>query len=353
MPPRASGTIDTKVLADGSRAFHLRFRVGGGRQRVVLHERPECPCGCGGGWTEQSARHELGDLVARVRAGVWKPRERPAPPIPLADVPTFHAYASAWLHAKVEGVLGDKPIDENTAADYRWRLTRHLLPYFAKHRLDEIDRDVCLAFKAHKLRESAELRAAIAAGADLRDRRGRKLEPLGPSSIRKLIDTLAAILDEAVEDGLIERNPARGKRMKVRVPKPARTFLEMDELAALLQAAEDQDRSPLLVVPIGPTSRTRDRVARLAAAGKRPSAIAQELGLAKSTVTHHLRALGAANASPYAGRRAIVETARPQRRAGQRAVRRDASATRDSTTQTTPACGSPTPRPRPASATCN
>jgi DNA-binding CsgD family transcriptional regulator len=95
--------------------------------------------------------------------------------------------------------------------------------------------------------------------------------------------------------------------MKVRVPKPPRTFLEMDELAALLEAAENQDRSPLLVVPVGEMHRTRDRVARLAAAGKRPSAIAAELGLAKSTVTHHLRNLGAANARPYLGRRAIVE----------------------------------------------
>ena len=109
--------------------------------------------------------------------------------------------------AKVDGVLGDKPIDANTEADYRWRLTRHLLPFFAAHRLDEIDRELCLAFKAHKLQEAAELREALAAGADLRDRRGRRARPLGPASIRKLIDTLAAILDEAVEDGLHRPQP--------------------------------------------------------------------------------------------------------------------------------------------------
>jgi integrase len=61
------------------------------------------------------------------------------------------------------------------------------------------------------------------------------------------------------------------------------------------------------LVPIATTGRTRDKVARLAAAGKRPSAIAADLGLAKSTVTHHLRHLGAANAGAYLGRRAIVE----------------------------------------------
>jgi integrase len=221
-------------------------------------------------------------------------------------VPTFHEYASAWLRGKIEGVLGDKPVDENTASDYRWRLVRHLLPFFASYRLDEIDRELCLAFKAHKLQESAEVRAAIAAGADLRDRRGRRVQPLGPASIRKIIDTLAAILDEAVEDGLIERNPARGKRMKIRVPKPRRTFLEMDDLAGLLDAAEDQDRLPSIAVPVKKAT-TRDRVARLAAAGKRPSVIATELAIAKSTVTFHLRNLGIANPPPYAGRRAIVE----------------------------------------------
>src|SRR5437762_46516 len=87
-------------------------------------------------------------------------------------------------------------------------------------------------------------RPAPAGGPDLRDRHGRRLRPLSASSIRKLIDTLAAILDDAIEDELIDRNPARGKRMRVRVPKPARTFLEMDELAAVIEAAGDQDSSP-------------------------------------------------------------------------------------------------------------
>jgi hypothetical protein len=65
----------------------------------------------------------------------------------------------------------------------------------------------------------------------LRDGNGRRLRPLGPASIRKLMDGLATILDEAVDDGHIERNPARGRRMRVKVPKPTRTFLEMDERA--------------------------------------------------------------------------------------------------------------------------
>src|SRR5215218_991510 len=113
MPPEPTGQFAVEVLADGTRAFRLRFRADGARQRVVLHERPGCECGCGGGWDERAARAELGNVLARVRAGVWLPREPPAPPEPALDsaMPTFHAYASAWLTAKREGVLGDKPID--------------------------------------------------------------------------------------------------------------------------------------------------------------------------------------------------------------------------------------------------
>ena len=289
--------------------FRLRFHVEGARHLQVLHERPDCGCGCGGGWDERAARRELSNVLARIRAGVWAPpRPEPMPePAEATVMPTFHQYASGWLEAKVHGVLGDKPIDANTESDYRWRLTRHLLPFFAEYRLDAIDRELCAAFKAHKLKEAAELREALAAGADLRDRRGRRLRPLSAASLRKLIDTLAAILDDAIEDELIDRNPARGKRMRVRVPKPTRSFLEMDELVALLTAAEALDRTPAVPTALHSADRTRDRVARLAAAGRPPSAIASELGIARATVSYHLAQLGVANGRAYLGSGAIVE----------------------------------------------
>ena len=90
------------------------------------------------------------------------------------------SYAAAIVAAGTS-VYGDKPISDSTAADYRWRFRCHLNPYFRHLRLDEIDRDLCLAFKAHKLAEARELREAIAAGADLRDYRDRRLVPLGPA----------------------------------------------------------------------------------------------------------------------------------------------------------------------------
>src|SRR3954447_25974835 len=246
MSRQTTGGLELKTLRDGTSAFELRFRARGRRESVTLHGRDACECGCGGGWDERSARVELGNILARVRAGVWTrdaqhPRVAAHAAAATRRVPTFHEYASYWLQARGDGALGEKPLAANTRADYLWRLRTHLLPFFAPYRLDEIDANLCQAFKAHKIREAGELRAAIAAGADLRDRRGRRSVPLSLASIRKLIDTLAAILEDAVEDGHIDRNPARGKRMRLRVPKPNRTFLELDELGALIDAAGAQD----------------------------------------------------------------------------------------------------------------
>ena len=304
------GSIHSRTLADGTCAFYLRVPYQGERERVILHERAGCVCGCGGGWDEPATRTELGNILARIRVGVW---QRPTPPVALAEaegsreVPTFGAYAEWWLQAKIDGVLGGKPISENTIRDYRWRLHQHLLPFFGHYRLDEIDRRLCLEFKERKLREASEQREAIRAGADLRDHRGRRVVPLGPASMRKLTDGLACILDDAVEDEHIDHHPARGKRMRVHVPKPSRTFLEMDELACVLDAAAKEDRvidASAAPVQPGPTAAL---VMHLLSQDKRPEQIARELGVAKSTVSYHLRRAGANVGRGYVGRRVTCE----------------------------------------------
>ena len=143
----SSGGVRIRELADGTRAFELRFTAYGQREGVTLHERADCECGCGGGWTERAARNELANVRARVRAGVCqreKARPQPAPP-PTSEIPTFHEYASQWLERRSAGVLGDRPLSANSRADYLGRLRNHLLPYFGRRRLDEIDTEMCVA----------------------------------------------------------------------------------------------------------------------------------------------------------------------------------------------------------------
>ncbi len=308
MAPRIRGTLHTHVLADGTRAFHLRVPYRGERPRIVLHEHESCECGCGGGWDEPAARNELGNILARIRVGVWKP---PTPPTPLAKpadggpqaVETFRVYAEWWLEAKILGSIGEKPIAPSTELDYRWRLS-HLLRFFGRYRLDQIDYDLCQRFKTHKLREAREIRDALAAGANLRTRHNSRMRPLSASSLRRLIMTLNAILDEAVDDAKIPVNPARGRRMRIKVPKPRRTFLEIDELTVLLDAATRQDR-PLQTVPDRGLGETARAVALLLLEGLRPWQIAERLNLTRGTVSWHTRRLGATVGHGYIGRQAV------------------------------------------------
>jgi integrase len=251
----------------------------------------------------------LVNILAKVKAGVWKKR-KPAPPVEASRIPTFHEYALKWFENKKAGLLGDRPIGAHTEADYRSRLVNHILPFFGDHPINEITTEDCIEFKAHKLKESAELRRSIEAGAELRDRRGRRIRPLGPATLRKLIACLTSILDEAVSDGYLPRNPARTRRMRINVPKPRRTFLEMDELVALTDAAAEQDasiaRARLPVTPKPGT--TAANVADRWEAGMRAIHIAADLGISRATVTYHLRRLRYSDPGFYEGRRAIVAT---------------------------------------------
>jgi len=309
MARQRMGSMETRVLTDRTRVFHLRFQVDGRRHTVVLHERPSCNCGCGGGWEETAARAKLADMLARVRAGLWRgPRSerrvvgRGAGARPVA---TFGHYAAGWLEGKIAGVLGDRPIAPNTVSDYRVRL-RHL-SYLDSYPLDRIDAALCLELKSHLLAEAREIREAIAAGAKPREGSGRRRRPLGPASIRKVLDALGSILDEAVEDGLIEHNPARGRRMRVRVPKPKRTCLEMDELVYLFESAADQDDPTAGMVASQARSESAAAVAELAAQWLRPGQVAERLGLSTPTVTYPLRRLGVKSGRGYVGRRVICE----------------------------------------------
>jgi integrase len=308
MARETTGSCKARSLADGTRAFDLRFQVGGERESLVLHERPDCTCGCGGGWDEPAARTELGNILARVRVGIW---ERPQPPTGISEfgsgqeVPLYGAYGEWWLEQKIAGVFGDRPLAENTARHYR-NCLRHLTAFFGGYPLDQIDGDLNLSFKAHLLKSARDQRDALDAGADLRDGQGRRLRPLGLPQIAKVLAVHRAILEAALEDRHVDHNSARGRRLRVRVPKPRRTFLEMDELGALLDAAERQDAAMFVKAPEG-IGATAAAVADLAGKGLAPAQIAAEIARARSTVTYHLRQLGCEIGRGYIGRRAICE----------------------------------------------
>jgi integrase len=69
---------------------------------------------------------------------------------------------------------------------------------------------------------------------------------LGAAQINKTLKALAMILDAAIEYGVIDRaNPARGRRRRVKVDTPTRTWVEPEQLMALLESAPKGHRAVL------------------------------------------------------------------------------------------------------------
>lgn len=82
------------------------------------------------------------------------------------------------------------------------------------------------------------------------DRRGRthrrQRRGLSAGSINKCIITLAAIVEDAVEYGLMPRNVARGKKRRLQASTPRRAWLDRaDAMAALLDGAGRLDQDAL------------------------------------------------------------------------------------------------------------
>ncbi len=104
--------------------------------------------------------------------------------------------------------------------DYEWQLSCHLLPFFRGHRLSQIT-----------IAEVDRYRQAQV-------RHGK----LSVTSINKTITRLGQILEVAVEYGLIERNPAKGRRRRLKAVRASAVWLDRAEhVEALLNAAGELD----------------------------------------------------------------------------------------------------------------
>ncbi|HEX8977833.1 MAG TPA: site-specific integrase [Solirubrobacteraceae bacterium] len=126
-------------------------------------------------------------------------------------------------------------------------------------------------YREQKVIERERVAQAIAAGEPLRDKRGQRRVPLSNESINKTLVTLTQILDSAVERGLLDSNPARGKRRRLKVAKPIRRQLEADDLKELLAVAGEMDRSLYRGHLIG----RRPMIAVMAKSGLRVSEMCQ------------------------------------------------------------------------------
>lgn len=225
MPPKPSGSV---VEPKEGRAWALRFRAYGKRHYVTLGSSEE-------GWNRARAVRELRHVLADAERGIWRPGLPDSEKTP-DDEPTFHEFASEWF----EGAAPE--LRERTRIDYQWRLSNHLLPYFAKQRLSTITVEEVDRYRRAKVRESKAVEEAQRRQINLpKEKREQLLRPLSNGSINKTIRLLAVILEQAVEYGYLDRNPARGRKRLLKEGKPTRSYLQPDQVAALLSAAHQLD----------------------------------------------------------------------------------------------------------------
>ncbi len=212
MPRRATGQV---IEPSEGRSWAIRFRAYGKRRYVALGTAEE-------GWSRKRAEAELRHVLADVERGLWRPYEPAKAPL-VAETPTFHEFASEWMEGR------EPDLRPKTVKSYRWLLSGHLLPHFAKLHLDQIGPEHVDRYKAAKLREGA----------------------LGPNQINKSIGLLAMILDAAGDYGHVDpaRNVARGRRRRVKRTVPKRPTIEPEQLPSLLEGA--RKLRPLIAIMAG------------------------------------------------------------------------------------------------------
>ncbi len=248
MPPRNDGQVTDWLWKDGETiTFGARVRAYGKRHRLVFGTNEQ-------GWNRTRAEIELEAIMQQVLRGTWEPPDTRTSVVPreaavqkTADQP-FAAFAHRVVDAKRSHGL-----DDDTIADLEWRLS-YLIGHFGSRPLAEIDVAATDGFRDELAKRSRAIRDAQARGKPLvetvkRASGGsykRRKRPLSNTSINSILALLSQILQRACDYGYIDRNPMKvGERRDRFLPtvKPSRTFLEIDELHALLNTAGELDAS--------------------------------------------------------------------------------------------------------------
>jgi integrase len=176
------------------------------------------------------AEEALDKRLAEVKLHIYQPPAKKSVVELPADEPTFWQYADEWMATRRAEGLAKK-----TIVDLEWSLNRHLI-WFGHHRLSDITPREVKRYTQAKLAERSAIEearaAAIAKGEPFTDR------PLSNGSINHTLRHLAQVLESAVDDELLGSNPAAGSRRRLKASKPARPWVEPEQLMSLLGSSD-------------------------------------------------------------------------------------------------------------------
>jgi integrase len=157
---------------------------------------------------------------------------------------TLKELAEMWMEEREFVDLAPKTREAEATA-----LRCHLLPAFGLDRIHEITPDLLRRYIKKKLTFApGHAKAAPVVGKVASARKA----PLGRTAVRQQIQTLNKIYKWAVEQGLVSSNPCDrvGKSALAPVASEVQVF-EIEEVRALLGAAEDDEERAILLLMVG------------------------------------------------------------------------------------------------------
>ena len=304
MGRRRSGTLRRQRTEQGiSYGVAFSYR----NQQVYVHLGGEWD-----GWDDERAAEEQRFLMEKVNRGEWTP-----PPaeseldMAIEATPTFQVEASEWLHRR-KVRAGDPEGASKTIRDLEWRLSV-VINRFGPVPIDRIDFGLADELVVELCEERAALERATAEGAPLMrtvsTRSGRSYQArrraVSNGSIRKVLDTAERVLRDAKRRGVLVTEVPALKAAAPKSERPRRSFLEIEQIAAVLRAAD--------LIEADHRGLTLESVELIRSSTRSALSLARELGVS-DTLVRKVRRGELWNGEPEARnrndvpRRVIVET---------------------------------------------
>jgi len=268
-----SGALIERQTSQGT-SYAIRFSCGG---RRVFHRIG----GSWEGWTRERAEAEREYVMAQVARGEYvAPKHENPPAAAVADNETFQISASLYL-AKRAARLPDGEAGKTYRA-LEWAL-QIAVGHFGQYATSQIDEAMVEEFVTQKLLERRAIDEACATGHPLLETYERDGKPyqrrrrgLSNDSINKVVRAIRGVLKDAVRRGLIDRNAADDRDLLVRASAPSRSYLEVAQLAVLLEAAE--------LLETESRGLTWDHVREIHASTGSATALAREFGVSETLI---------------------------------------------------------------------
>lgn len=225
-----------RVFASGKRSYVIQYRLAGRSRRFTI--------GLHGVWTPERARQEAKVQLGRVAQGEDPAEEKQLDHKALTVKELCDLYLADLKAGLILG-KGDRPKKPSTIGTDTGRIQRHIIPLLGTRRVRDLTKaDVTKALKDI-------MAGKTSCSIKTKKLRGRAIVRGGAGTATRTIGLFGGILTYAVENGIIEINPARGvRRPKDNVRGRRLSEAEYRMLGGILLSAAENEKYEMSVAII-------------------------------------------------------------------------------------------------------